>query len=320
MDIDGIGERLIEDLVEAGKLKSFIDFYCLTVDDIMTLEGYGLKSAQNIIDAIEQSKNVEFHKLIFALGIRGVGESVSKDVAGILAEREMGSGPMLEELKSVEGIGNKIAENIVSFFNDPATMDEQDDLAAILKIKFPVKKEKRNTPFTDKVVVITGSFNGTDREEMKVVFENWGAKVSGSVSKNTDFLIAGAGAGSSKINKANDLGVTIVNEDSFWDIVIAIGYNSIDLDSKSEFDDTFFKSEGLKYIYILTKMDGKSRMRALEVTDECYKSHLAATKWRNHILDILQKEFDNNSDIEDEFNRAIEKLHYIYDIMTMSFD
>lgn len=213
MDIEGLGDKLIEQLVNKGLVKNISDIYYLTRDQISGLERMADKSAQNIIDAIESSREKQLPKVVFALGIRHVGEQTGKLLASkfgcieSLMEADEGT------LQTVDGIGPEIAQSIVKFFKQDDNKKEIERLR-FAGVKFTPVKTTKEEKLKNKTFVLTGSLSSFTREEAKEKIEALGGHVSASVSRNTDFVVEGADAGS-KVDKARELSVSIITEEEF---------------------------------------------------------------------------------------------------------
>ncbi len=214
MDIEGLGEAVIDLLVNEQLIHTLADIYSLKKKQIVPLERMGEKSAQNLIDAIAQSKRQPFHKVIFALGIRYVGAGVAKLLADSFSSIEKLQSASQEELEHVEGIGPRIAESVVRFFKDRHTKELVNKLQRAGVTLKSEKKESSPQPFAGKTFVLTGGLNSMTREEAKEKIESLGGKVTSSVSTKTDFVIVGTDAGS-KFDKAVELGVKTVDEKEF---------------------------------------------------------------------------------------------------------
>ena len=214
MDIEGLGEAVVDQLVEKGLATSLPELYSLTNDDLQTLEKFGDKSAENLLNALEKSKSQELWRLIHGFGIPHVGASVAKllsktflSLSGIISAAE-------EDLVEIEGIGAVVANSITLFFNDDSNQTMIEGLInAGLKVKENALDESESREdVAGKTFVITGTLPTMKREEAKALIEKAGGKVSTSVSKNTDYLLAGESAGS-KLTKAESLGVNILTEE-----------------------------------------------------------------------------------------------------------
>ncbi len=215
MDIDGLGDKLVEQLVEAGMIKSVADIYTLEKEQIAELERMGEKSAENLIAAIDRSRTVSLARFIYALGIREVGEATARNLADAYQGIEKLKAADEEDLQTVPDIGPVVAKHIVHFFRQPHNLEVIDQLldkkiGAIQFEAVPVVKAS-SSALSGKTVVITGTLSGITRDEAKQSLLAAGAKVTGSVSAKTDYLLAGEKAGS-KLSKAEKLGVTIIDE------------------------------------------------------------------------------------------------------------
>jgi DNA ligase (NAD+) len=210
MNIDGMGEALVNQLTERGLVKNVADIYKLTRDDLLSLERMGDKSAQNILDEIENSKKLPLERVIYGLGIRMVGERTAQFLAEHFGSMDALENASLEELQNVNEVGPRIAESIVEFFGIPANKDLVDRLRKA-KLTFKGQKKERGTKLAGKTFVLTGTLAKYTRDEAKKMIEDAGGKVSGSVSKKTDYVVAGTDAGS-KLDKAKELGVEIIDE------------------------------------------------------------------------------------------------------------
>jgi DNA ligase (NAD+) len=210
MNIDGMGDALVNQLTERGLVKNVADIYNLTKDDLLSLERMGDKSAQNILHEIENSKKLRLERVIYGLGIRMVGERTAQFLAehfGSMEELEKAS---VEELQDVNEVGPRIAESIVEFFAIPAN---QDLIKRLRKANLTLtgEKKQRGTKLAGKTFVLTGTLAHFTRDEAKKMIEDAGGKVTGSVSKKTDYVVAGSDAGS-KLDKAKELGVQVIDE------------------------------------------------------------------------------------------------------------
>jgi DNA ligase (NAD+) len=211
MDIDGLGEALVSQLTERGMVKNVADLYRLTKDDLLKLERMGDKSAQNVLDEIEASKKLPLERVIYGLGIRFVGERTAQ----FLAEHFGSLGAVMkagaEELEEVNEVGPRIAESIVEFFGDEHNRKLVDDLRKA-GLTFKGQKKEKGTKLAGKTFVLTGTLARHSRDEAKKLIEDAGGRVSGSVSKKTDYVVAGSDAGS-KLDKAKELGVAVIGEE-----------------------------------------------------------------------------------------------------------
>jgi DNA ligase (NAD+) len=218
MNIEGMGEALVNQLTDRGLVKNVADIYRLTKHDLLSLERMGDKSAQNVLDEIEDSKKLPLERVIFGLGIRFVGERTAEFLAQhfgsmdalIEAATLEDENASLEELKKVEEVGPRIAESIREFFLEPKNRQLVEGLRDA-RLTFTGKKKQRGTKLAGKTFVLTGTLATYTRDEAKKLIEDAGGKVVGSVSKKTDYVVAGADPGS-KIDKARQLGVAVIDE------------------------------------------------------------------------------------------------------------
>ena len=217
MDIEGLGEKLTEQLVDKLLVKNISDIYYLTKEQIAGLERMADKSAQNILDAIEKSKGQELPRVVYALGIRHVGEQIGKILANSFGNIEKLMSAMEDDLKDIESIGPEIAQSVVKFFNQKDNIREIERLRDA-GVKFPPVQKIKGDKFKDNVFVFTGILRSFSRDEAKERVESHGAHVASSVSRNTDFVVAGEEPGT-KVSKARELGVKIINEDEFIKIL-----------------------------------------------------------------------------------------------------
>ena len=221
MNIDGLGDEIIEDFYNEGFIRTIPDFYHLSEhkEDIIELEGYGLKKVTNLLLAIEESKQNSVERLIFGLGIPGIGAKNAKLLASIFKDIYNISNATYEDLVSIRDIGDILAKNIVNYFANPANISLINTLEDLgINMKYLGMEVKSNENFTDKKFVITGTISFMSREEAKALIEAYGGKCIDSVSKKTDVVIVGDAPGS-KYTKAQELGITIWNEEKFKEIV-----------------------------------------------------------------------------------------------------
>lgn len=218
MDIEGLGDKLVDQLVETNLVNHVSDIYSLKLNQLADLERMAEKSAQNLLDALEKSKNTTLARFLYALGIREVGEATAKQLA-----LEYGDLPPImsateEELQSIQDIGPVVAKHIASFFAEKHNRDIIKKLqAAGIHWKI-IQKSAQSQPLTGKTFVLTGTLASMTREEAKEKLEALGAKVAGSVSSKTSFVVAGEDAGS-KLTKAKELGVEVLNEKQFLEFL-----------------------------------------------------------------------------------------------------
>ena len=211
MDIDGLGEVLVNQLNERGLVKNVADLYKLTKDDLLQLERMGEKSAENVLAEIEASKKLPLERVIYGLGIRFVGERTAQFLAEHFGSLDAIMNANAEELEEVNEVGPRIAESIVEFFADEHNRKLVSDLRKAGLTFFGQKKQK-GTKLAGKTFVLTGTLVRHTRDEAKKMIEDAGGRVSGSVSKKTDYVVAGSDAGS-KLDKARELGVNVIGEE-----------------------------------------------------------------------------------------------------------
>jgi DNA ligase (NAD+) len=212
MDIEGLGEKLADQLVEANLVHTLADIYKLDLMALSNLDRMAAKSAQNILDALKSSKVTTLARFIYALGMRNVGEATAKDLAKHFGNLPALMQASLEELRNVNDVGPVVAESITNFFGEPHNQTVIAELLAA-GITWPETEGKQAATgkFVGKTFVLTGTLPNLSRESAKEMIENAGGKVSGSVSKKTDYVIAGSDAGS-KLDKAQELGLVILDE------------------------------------------------------------------------------------------------------------
>jgi len=210
MNIDGMGDVLVTQLTDRGLVKNVADIYKLTKKDLLSLERFADKSAQNILDEIEASKKLPLERVIYGMGIRFVGERTAQFLAEHFGSMEALERASLEELQDVNEVGPRIAESIVEFFSIAANRKLVERLREA-GLTLTGQKKQRGTKLAGKTFVLTGTLAHFTRDEAKKMIEDAGGKVTGSVSKKTDYVVAGADAGS-KLDKANQLGVKVIDE------------------------------------------------------------------------------------------------------------
>mgnify|MGYP003468071712 FL=1 len=214
MNIEGLGEALVDQLLASGLVNKIPDLYRLKYEDLVQLERMGPKSARNLLDQIEESKSRELWRLIFALGIRHIGEKMAQTLARQYNDLDRLAAAGEEDLMQIEGIGPEVAKGIVFFFAQP----ENKDLLKELKesgLKFKeIEKETRPRPLEGLAFVLTGTLSSMTRDEAKEKIEQLGGNVFSSVSRKIDYLVVGEEPGS-KLEKASELGVKIINEREF---------------------------------------------------------------------------------------------------------
>src|SRR5271167_3036863 len=210
MNIDGMGEALVNQLTDRGLVKNVADLYKLSKDDLLSLERMGEKSAQNVLDEIEASKKLPLERVIYGLGIRFVGERTAQFLAEHLGSMDALMNASEEELQQVNEVGPRIAQSIVEFFHE-ATNRKLVERLRDAGLTFSGKKKERGTKLAGKTFVLTGALT-RPRDQVKKTIEDAGGRVAGSVSKKTDYVVAGIDAGS-KLDKAKELGVRVIGED-----------------------------------------------------------------------------------------------------------
>jgi DNA ligase (NAD+) len=213
MDIEGLGEKFVEQLHTLGLVHSIADIYKLTRADFMCFDRMGDKLAVKLLSAIENSKQCDLGRFIFALGIRHVGERTAKSLAQAFGSLENLQRATFDELLSIRDIGATVAQSITTFFSNQVN---REIIQRMLEagVAPSVELKKVGGRFTGKTFVFTGALSGFSRDEAQGLVEAEGGTAVGSVSKKTTFVIAGSDAGS-KLNKARDLGVTVLTEDEF---------------------------------------------------------------------------------------------------------
>jgi DNA ligase (NAD+) len=239
-DIDGLGEKQIQEFYEEGLVMSPVDIFTLRERDkrstkkLMEREGYGETSVRNLFDAVDARRSIELHRLIYALGIRHVGEGNAKLLArhygtienfreAMLAaakgsKAEENTTEAYQDLNNISGVGEIVADAVVEFFAEPRNVKALDQLIDELDEVKPVERPRKSSPVTDKTVVFTGSLTKFTRDEAKAMAERLGAKAAGSVSKKTDYVVAGPGAGS-KLAEAKKHGVEVLTEDEWLKLI-----------------------------------------------------------------------------------------------------
>ena len=218
MNIDGLGEETIDLLYRQGLLHNIADIYDLKLEDIASQERLGEKSAQNMLAGIEASKQVPWSRVLFALGIRMVGETTAKKIAKRYSSIDSLQWATAEQLCAIEDVGPQIAENIVKYFEDIRNLE----ILARLRqagLQFEGDESQKSKVESQKLVgrtiVISGTFSQHSRDEYKAMIEANGGKNSGSVSKKTSFILAGENMGPEKHKKAEELGISLISEEEF---------------------------------------------------------------------------------------------------------
>jgi DNA ligase (NAD+) len=221
MDVDGVGEKLVRKLMEVGLVAQPQDYYRLTVDDLLALDGFQQRSAEKAIEAIETSKRQPFGRVLFALGIPHVGSVTAQALADGFGSMEALRAATDEEIAEVEGVGPVIAEQVAGWFVDEEHAGIVDALTeAGLTMTGPKRSQAPAGPLAGKTFVVTGTLDGFSRDGIAEHLTGLGAKVTNSISASTDYLLAGAGGGS-KRTRAEKLGVPVISEAELADLVAA---------------------------------------------------------------------------------------------------
>ena len=217
MDIEGLGGETVELLFKEGLITNYADLYTLTIEQVIPLERMAEKSAENLVNGVAASKNIPFERVLFALGIRYVGETVAKKLAKAYKNIDALMAATHEELVAVDEIGDRIAESVIHFFAEPTNLELVERLKTY-GLQFSLSEEQLENQ-TDKLkgqtFVVSGVFESISRNELKKLIEDNGGKVASSVSSKTTFLVAGENMGPSKRTKAENLGVPIISEEEF---------------------------------------------------------------------------------------------------------
>ena len=219
MDVEGMGAEIASQLVDVGLIRNYADLYDLNYDQLIVLERFADLSVRNLLNGLEKSKEIPFERVLFALGIRYVGATVAKKLARYFESIDALGEASLETLVNVPDIGTRIAESIREFFDDPKKLE----LVSRLKrsgLQLEVKeKSTRSDVLNGKSFVISGVFSGMSREELKQLIEDLGGEIKSSVSSKTSYLVAGEGAGPSKLSKAEKLEISILSEEQFMQLI-----------------------------------------------------------------------------------------------------
>jgi DNA ligase (NAD+) len=217
MDIEGLGDKLVEQLVDKGLIRDVADLYSLSRDDLASLERMADKSAQNIIDALDKSKSAGLERVLYAVGIRHVGEHLAKVLVDNLGSMEHLINATEEDLTEVKEIGPEVAQSICKFFRQKGNLQVIDRLEkAGVNLRYVTSRKKRD--LEGKTFVFSGGLKSFTRDEAERLVEERGGKASRSVSKNTDYVVAGESAGS-KLDKARELNVVVLSEEEFREML-----------------------------------------------------------------------------------------------------
>ena len=217
MNIDGMGDALVSQLTDQGFVKDVADIYKVTKQDLLSLERMGDKSAENVLREIGNSKKLPLERVIFGLGIRFVGERTAQFLAEHFGDIDALMNAGEEEMQQVEEVGPRIAHSILEFFSEPRNRELVEELRGA-GLTMRGKKKERGTKLAGKVFVLTGTLAHHSRDEAKKMIEDAGGKVTGSVSKKTDYVVAGTEAGS-KLDKAKELGITVISEEEMKSLI-----------------------------------------------------------------------------------------------------
>ncbi|WP_086932269.1 NAD-dependent DNA ligase LigA [Agarilytica rhodophyticola] len=219
MDVDGLGDKIVEQLVDNALIHSVADLFALKRDDVANLERMGEKSADNLLHALQESKNTTFARFIFSLGIREVGQATARNLAQYFGGLDSLRTASAEDLQEVDDVGPVVADFVVQFFAQEQNNAVVDALvAAGVHWQETEKVTPEVLPLNGQTFVLTGSLESMSRNDGKEILQNFGAKVSGSVSAKTDCLVAGPGAGS-KLTKAESLGIKVIDEQAFLELI-----------------------------------------------------------------------------------------------------
>jgi DNA ligase (NAD+) len=221
MDIEGLGGETVALLYQNGLVKNYADLYDLKIEQILPLERMAQKSAENLINGIEKSKEVPFERVLYALGIRYVGETVAKKLAKHYKSIDALANASLMDLILVDEIGEKIAQSVIEFFENPENKSTVDRLKSV-GVQLTLDESKStvvSNRLEGKTFVVSGVFEKFSRDELKKAIEDNGGKVGSSISAKTNFVIAGDNMGPAKLEKASQLKVPIISEDEFLGMV-----------------------------------------------------------------------------------------------------
>ena len=218
MDIDGLGEKVINQLVDEGLLDSISSIFSITEQNLLSLERFGEKSSSNLISAIKRSKKTSFSKFVYGLGIRNVGEHIARllerNYKGNIKKFRCASS---NELEQIEGVGPIVANEIVEFWSNQSNCIMVDE-CFVAGLVIEETTNDLSEKLSGKTVVFTGSLKTISRKSAKEEIQKLGGRSPSSISKNTDYLVAGPGAGS-KVNKAAELGISIISEEDFLSLI-----------------------------------------------------------------------------------------------------
>jgi DNA ligase (NAD+) len=220
MDIDGLGAETIQLLFKNNLINSYADLYALTEADLILLDRLAEKSAHNIVQAIGASVNIPFHRVLFGLGIRYVGQTVAKKLAQNFGSIDALMQADVEALEDVDEIGSRIAQSVVAFFQDVDNLFVISQLRASgVQLEAAISTQPTSNTLAAMRFVVSGVFSQYSRDELKAIIEQYGGKISSSISKNTTYLVAGDKMGPAKKTKAESLGVRIISEQEFYALI-----------------------------------------------------------------------------------------------------
>lgn len=221
MDIESLGKETIDQLYNSGLINNMADLYKLKAKDIVKLERQGYKSAENIVKGIDASKNVPFTRVLFALGIRYIGETVAKKLALHFQSIDKLSKASYDDLIEVDEIGDRIAQSLKEYFNNEKHLELIEELKKndVQLHVLDEESQKMSDQLEGKTMVISGSFNKHSRDEIRELIEKHGGKNTGSISSNTDYIVAGENMGPSKLDKAKKMNIPVISEDEFLEMI-----------------------------------------------------------------------------------------------------
>jgi DNA ligase (NAD+) len=228
MNIDGLGEETITLLVEQGLISTASDLYNLLPEQLSPLPRLGAKSAENIVEGVRRSAEVPFARVLYALGIRFVGETTAKYLAAHFRSLAAIAEAGVTELSEAEEVGAKIAQSIREYFDNPENLTIVERLGEAGLQFENVERVAASDALAGKHIVISGSFEGHSRDELKELIELHGGKNQAAVAANTDYLLAGSGIGPAKLAKATKLGIKIIGEEEFLGLINLTTYKNID--------------------------------------------------------------------------------------------
>lgn len=242
MDVDNCGDKLIEQLFDAKLIHKVSDLYKLSLEDLSGLDRMGIKSAQNVLNSLEKSKETTLNRFIYGLGIHEVGENTSKNLSKHFGTLDKIQNASIEELLEVQDIGEVIAKNIYNYFKNEDNLNLINELKSFGISWKNIEINQDLQPLKGKVVVLTGTLHNIKRDQAKQELEQLGAKVSGSVSAKTDFVVCGENAGS-KLNKANDLKIEVIFEEEFLNKLVDWKKNESNENKKEEIQEFLVKKK-----------------------------------------------------------------------------